>query len=261
MHAAAKLEALESLILSRAPLLVAFSGGVDSSFLLATAHRLLGDQVTAIIADSPSLPRAALAKAEALATGLGVRLEVLQTTELAQEDYAANPVNRCYFCKAELFRKMEERAANGGFAFLAYGENLDDASQIRPGARAATEFSVCAPLKEAGLTKADIRACSRAIGLPTADDPSQPCLSSRIPHGVRVTVSALRQVEQAEEYVRSLGFRIFRVRHLSEDSARVQIEPGEMSLLDRVQKTLVGGLQAVGYRSVEIDPQGYSSPA
>ena len=261
MDAAAKLGELEAYLASHAPMLVAFSGGVDSSFLLAVAQRVLGNKVTAIIADSPSLPRAALEKARKLAADLGAELRILETTELAQEEYASNPVNRCYFCKAELFKNMDAFAEREGFQFLAYGENLDDVGHVRPGSEAAKEFSVCAPLKEVGLTKAEIRKLSREMGLPTAEDVAQPCLSSRIPHGVRVTASALQKIEHAEEYVRSLGFRVFRVRHLSDDSARVQIEPSEMTLLDTVREQLLGGVRAVGYALVEIDPDGYRSPA
>ena len=259
--AAKKRAELESILAERAPLLVAFSGGVDSSFLLAVAQQVLGKNVTAIIADSPSLPRAALARAIKFASELEANLEVLKTTELAQEDYAANPENRCYFCKAELFRQMDAYAAANDFRHLAYGENFDDIGHLRPGVVAAQQFSVCAPLKECGLTKMEIRQLSREMGLPTADDAAQPCLSSRIPHGIRVTAGALRKIEQAEEYVSSLGFRIFRVRHLSDDAAKVQIEPSEMSRVPAISERLLGGIRAVGYTSVEIDPQGYRSPA
>jgi pyridinium-3,5-biscarboxylic acid mononucleotide sulfurtransferase len=261
MSAADKLSRLEAYLAAHSPLLVAYSGGVDSAFLLAVAQRVLGNSVVAVIADSPSLPRAALANATRLADQLGAKLEILPTTELSQEAYAANPVNRCYFCKAELFLKMEAYARASGFPYLAYGENFDDASQHRPGSQAAREFSVCAPLKEAGLTKAEIRELSRAIDLPTADAAAQPCLSSRIPHGVRVTASALEKIEQAEAYVGSLGFKVFRVRHLSDDRARLQIAPAEMGLLPALCDRLLGGIGAVGYASVEIDPAGYRSPA
>lgn len=257
----AKLALLTSMLRENSPLLVAFSGGVDSAFLLAFARQTLGDQVRGVIADSPSLPRAALQRAISLAREWDVTLEIIATREMEQEDYTSNPINRCYFCKAELFRKMETHARESGMPFLAYGENADDASQVRPGRLAAEEFAILAPLKQAGLTKAEIREVSRTLHLATADDPAQPCLSSRIPHGVRVTSEVLLKIEQAEEYTRSLGFRVFRVRHLASDQARIQIAPEEMPLPAGVEQRLLGGIRALGYATVEIDPAGYRSPA
>lgn len=256
-----KVETLKARLREHAPLLVAYSGGVDSAYLLAVAHAALGEQALGVIADSPSLPRAALREALAVAAGFGARVEVLATAEMEDESYVSNPPNRCYFCKAELFTKLDELARARGFAAIAYGENADDAAQVRPGRLAAEEFAVIAPLKEAGLTKAEIRALSRELGLPTADAPAQPCLSSRIPHGTPVTARALAMIEQGEELVRSLGFRVFRVRHLSESEARVQIAPGEMPRLAPVNAELVAGLRAVGYVEVEIDPAGYRGPS
>jgi uncharacterized protein len=243
---------------------------VDSAYLLAEAHRVLGSKaMLGVIADSPSLPRKALADALALAAQIGVPVEVVRTDEMANPSYAANPLNRCYFCKAELFATLEKLAAARGFRAMAYGENADDMRQVRPGRQAAAEFSVIAPLRDAGLTKAEIRELSRELGLPTADAPAQPCLSSRIPHGTPVTLDALAMVEQGEEWVRSLGFRVFRVRHLAaagaaSPSARVQIAPEEMPALDMetgLSERLVSGLRAVGYAAVEVDPAGYRSPA
>ena len=260
-----KVDDLTTILQRHAPLLIAYSGGVDSAFLLAAAHRALGDRATGAIADSPSLPRQALADALALAESIGARVEVVRTDELANADYASNPLNRCYFCKAELFSRLDRMAAERGFAAIAYGENADDARQVRPGLRAAQEFAVVAPLKEAGLTKAEIRALSKEWNLPTADAPAQPCLSSRIPHGTPVSVEALGMIEAGEAFVRSLGFRVFRVRHhLDGDGplprARVQIAPAEMAArLAGHEETLRGGLLAVGYRAVEIDPEGYRS--
>ncbi len=216
-----------------------------------------------VIADSPSLPRQALADALTLAEQIGAPVEVVQTREMENPEYASNPMNRCYFCKAELFRTLEQLAAERGFKAIAYGENADDMRQVRPGRQAATEFHVVAPLRDAGLTKAEIRELSRGLGLPTADAPAQPCLSSRIPHGTPVTLDALAMVERGEAWVRSLGFRVFRVRHMVEPGkvprARVQIAPEEMARIPEVQSQLEGGLEAVGYSSVEIDPAGYRS--
>lgn len=261
----AKIAELERILRQHAPLLIAYSGGVDSAYLLAAAHRALGDQVTGAIADSPSLPRQALADALALAASVGAPVEVVRTDELANVDYASNPLNRCYFCKSELFNRLDQMARERGFAAIAYGENADDARQVRPGLRAAQEFAVVAPLKEAGLTKAEIRALSRELGLPTADAPAQPCLSSRIPHGTPVSVEALGMIEAGEAFVRGLGFRVFRVRHHQDGDgpvprARVQIAPAEMAeRLAGQEEALRNGLLAVGYRAVDIDPQGYGS--
>ena len=258
-----KLAHLRAQLRAHAPLVIAYSGGVDSAYLLAEAHVCLGAQVLGVIADSPSLPRQALADALALAEKIGAQVEVVRTDELANPDYASNPPNRCYFCKAELFTKLDALAPARGFRAIAYGENADDMKQVRPGRQAATEFSIIAPLRDAGLTKAEIRALSRALDLPTADAPAQPCLSSRIPHGTPVTTAALAMIERGEAHVRSLGFRIFRVRHLAGDSAapraRVQIAPEEMPRLAQAARDLETGLLAAGYAAVEIDPAGYRS--
>lgn len=260
-----KIDRLRASLRGHAPMLLAYSGGVDSACLLAFAHETLGESVAAVIADSPSLPREALADALALGRRIGADIRVIRTEEMADEHYASNPLNRCFFCKAELFRRMEALAATGPWAALAYGENADDATRIRPGRAAAEQFSVVAPLREAGLTKEEVRQLSRDLGLPTADAPAQPCLSSRIPHGTRVTTAALAMIEQSEAFVRSLGFRVFRVRHLDlgEEGlrARVQIAPEEMEKLDGAKDLIEGGLAAVGYGAVEFDRKGYQSPA
>ena len=258
---------LREILLRHAPLLVAYSGGVDSTLLLAVAHRTLGDRTAGLIADSPSLPRTALAEALRVAGTLGVGLEVVPTAELEDPRYAENPPNRCYFCKAELFTKMDQVARERGFAAIAYGENADDPAHLRPGSAAAAEFSVIAPLKEAGLTKAEVRELSNRLELPTSDSPAQPCLSSRIPHGTRVTRDALDVVERGEEIVRTFGFRVFRVRYLPPYSgepltlpgAKLQIAPEELPALDPIREALSGALQGAGFGWVEVDPSGYQS--
>ena len=181
--------------------------------------------------------------------------------EFANELYTRNPPNRCYYCKAELFAKMHALARERGFSTLAYGENADDPAQRRPGARAAEEFAVVASLKEAGLTKADVRELSRLYGLPTAEVPAQPCLSSRIPHGTFVTREVLSLIERGEETVRSLGFRVFRVRYWAPSGARVQIAPEEMDALAGLRDKVCERLRRVGFGSVEIDPEGYRAPS
>jgi pyridinium-3,5-biscarboxylic acid mononucleotide sulfurtransferase len=256
-----KLLKLREILWVNAPLVIAYSGGVDSAYLLVEGHQTLGSRVMGVIADSPSLPRQALTDALALARGIGAEVEVVRTAELENPSYASNPVNRCYFCKAELFSRLDALASERGFKAIAYGENMDDMQQVRPGRQAAAEFSVIAPLRDAGLTKAEIRELSRALGLPTADAPAQPCLSSRVPHGTPVTVEALAMIERGEALVRDFGFKVFRVRHIVETGepprARVQIAPAEMSRLARVETLLRKGLREVGYAAVEIDPQGY----
>ena len=259
-----KLAELRAQLRAHAPLVVAYSGGVDSAYLLAEAHRTLSAQVLGVIADSASLPRRALAEALAVAEHFGARVEVVKTGELDNPDYATNPVNRCYFCKAELFTRLDALAAERGFRAIAYGENADDARQVRPGREAAAKFAVLAPLKDAGLTKAEIRELSRELGLPTADAPAQPCLSSRIPHGTPVTTDALAMVERGEEFLRGLGFRVFRVRHIVEGAlpprARVLVAPEEMPRLAGLERDIERGMLAAGYAAAEIDPAGYRAP-
>jgi pyridinium-3,5-biscarboxylic acid mononucleotide sulfurtransferase len=248
-----------------APMLIAYSGGVDSTFLLHEASRELGDSAVGIIADSPSLPRRSLAEALQNAKDFGARVEVVATAELSDPRYSSNPVNRCYFCKLELFGKMQQLASERGFAALAYGENADDALQLRPGATAASELRVIAPLRSAGLTKIEIRLMSRQRGLPTADQPAQPCLSSRIAYGTEVTRDALLMVEKAEELVRSAGFGVFRVRYANQQGdgpeAKLQIAVEEIGKLGPVESKIRKNLRALGFREVRIDPNGYRPPA
>jgi len=257
---AAKEVLLEGILSRHAPLLIAYSGGVDSTLLLAIAHRTLGNQVTAIIADSPSLPRASLNEAVRVAKEMGAQLELVATTELDDSRYAENPMSRCYFCKAELFTRMDQVARERGFVTIAYGENADDPAHLRPGSQAAAEFPVIAPLKKAGLTKAEVRALSRKLGLPTADAPAQPCLSSRIPHGTRVTSEALDYVERGEAIVHQFGFKVFRVRYvplegIDRPGAKVQVSSEEMPKLESTRSTLIAALLASDFSRVEIDPE------
>lgn len=255
----AKERLLEELLRRHSPLLIAYSGGVDSTLLLAVAQRVLGTQATGIIADSPSLPRSSLAEALRVAKLIGASVEVIATTELEDPRYVENPMNRCYFCKAELFTRMDRIAKDRRFAAIAYGENADDPAHLRPGSVAADEFSVIAPLKEAGLTKTDVRELSLKLGLPTADAPAQPCLSSRIPHGTPVTREALAFVERGEAVVRQFGFKVFRVRYQAPDGvghpgARLQVSAQEQEKLISTRQTLVAALSASGFGQVEIDP-------
>lgn len=248
-------------LLGRLPgVLVAYSGGVDSAVLLRAAAARLGSRALGVIADSPSLARDEFRAAVDLARAMGASLEVIPTSELEDPDYAANPVNRCYFCKRELFERMAAFAAERGFAALAYGENADDPPGERPGSVAAREFQVCAPLREAGLTKADVRALAARWGLPVADKPASPCLSSRIPHGTAVTHEALARVEEGEKGVRALGFRVFRLRHHGE-LARFEFAPAELerALVEPARSRVVRAALRAGYLGAEIDPVPYGN--
>jgi len=208
-----KLERLRELIRSYGSCLVAYSGGVDSAFLARVARDVLGDRSLAVIADSPSLPRRELQEALEIAERFQIPVRVVRTGEFENPNYTANPYNRCYFCKHELFEEVTPIARTEGFAVIAYGENASDVTDIRPGAQAAAEFQVRAPLKEIGLTKQEIRELSAQLGLPTADKPQMACLSSRIPYGEAVTEGKLKMIEAAENFLRDLGFRDVRVRH------------------------------------------------
>ena len=257
-----KLEKLKVLLKGCGSCLVAYSGGVDSVFLARVAHEVLGDRVLAAIADSPSLPRRELAEALELAARLQFPVRVIETQEFANDNYTANPANRCYFCKHELFEKLTPLAKAEHFAVIAYGENASDLGDFRPGAQAAAEFQVRAPLKEAGLTKAEIRELSAQLGLPTADKPQMACLSSRVPYGEMVTPEKLRMIEQAEYVLRDLGFHDVRVRHHelpAQNLARIELAPAEIPALLANGKLAVVAeqLKKIGYAHVTLDLQGY----
>lgn len=282
-EAADKLEQLRALLKSYGSCLVAYSGGVDSVFLAHVAHEVLGVRSLAAIADSASLPRRELREALAIAEEFAFPVRVIQTREFANENYTANPANRCYFCKHELFEELTPLARAEGFAVIAYGENASDTGDFRPGAKAAAEFQVRAPLKEAGLTKAEIRELSAQLGLPTADKPQMACLSSRVPYGETVTPAKLRMIEQAEYVLRDLGFRDVRVRHhelgvtsekgqmtrepvhaphalaLVMHLARIELAPAEIPhlLANGKLATVADALKKIGYAHVTLDLHGY----
>jgi uncharacterized protein len=239
-------------------LLVAYSGGVDSAFLAWRAHQVLGRGMLAVIADSPSLSRRHLADAIAFARQHGFPLEIIPTSELENPDYARNDSQRCFHCKNELFTVMEAARLRLGFQHLAYGMNIDDKGDFRPGQKAATLHGVQAPLVDAGLTKQDIRALARDAGLQVWDKPAAPCLSSRVAYGQAVTPKVLSHVEQAEDYLWSLGFRQFRVRHHGE-IARIEIARDEMEavLSMPVLEAISARLKSIGFQHVALECGGF----
>lgn len=258
--ATTKLHALEARLAGLNNVMVAYSGGVDSAFLAAAAHRVLGERMLAVLADSASLARRDLEQARAFADAQGIPLRVIQTEELDRPEYRKNDANRCFHCKTELFTAMEALGRELGFEHIAYGMNADDTRDYRPGQRAAQEHAVLAPLADAGMTKADVRMLSKTAGYTLWDRPAAPCLSSRVEYGRPVTREVLEQVERAEECVRQLGFREFRVRHHGE-LARVEIARSEMprALTMETFDALSAALRAVGFQYVTLDCGGFRS--
>jgi uncharacterized protein len=233
------------------------SGGVDSVLLAKVAHDVLGERALAVTADSPSLPRRELREAVELAHKIGVHHRVIQTQEVQDPNYAANPSDRCYFCKTELFTQLEAIADELGFHWLAYGENQDDKGDHRPGAKAAGEHRVRAPLKEAGLTKADIRALAQHLDVPIWDKPAFACLGSRFPYGTQITPEKLAQVEAAEEALWDYGFRQFRVRYHGE-VARIEVPVDDMPRLLELAPHIVERFRRdAGFTYVAMDLAGY----
>jgi len=257
-----KLRTLEGRLEQLGGLMVAYSGGVDSAFLAATAHRVLGERMLAVLADSPSLARRDMEQARAFAQSIGMPLQVVATEELDREEYARNDANRRFHCKDELFQVMEKLGAKLGFANIAYGMNADDTRDFRPGQRAAEQHTVLAPLADAGLTKLEVRALAKVAGYPVWDRPAAPCLSSRVEYGRTVTREVLEQVERGEESLRQLGFRELRVRHHGE-LARVEIARNELprALTIEMMDAITSALKQAGFKYVTLDCQGFRSGA
>ena len=252
-----KERALCDMLASIGSVVVAYSGGVDSAYLACIASRTLGERAVAVTADSPSYPERHRALAIRIAKEFGLRHEIIHTSELERPEYRANPANRCYYCKHELYTHLS-RIAAARESVVVDGNNADDRGDYRPGRQAAREFGVRSPLDEVDLTKDEIRELSRRAGLPTWDEPASACLSSRIPYHTEVTDEKLRTIEQAENALRALGFRVFRVRH-HDDLARVEIARSEMAraLEPEINAAITRELKAAGYRYVTLDLQGY----
>jgi uncharacterized protein len=240
---------------------VAFSGGIDSTVVARAAQQALGERAVAVTADSPSVPRAEIAEARRLAEQIGIRHVVVATDEFDDPNYVKNDGTRCYYCKTELYRRIETLLPQLGAAVICSGANLDDQGDYRPGLMAAAEHAVRHPLQEAGFTKADVRALAQAWGLPTWDKPASPCLSSRLAPGVEVTPERTARVEAAEEYLRSLGYRECRVRLHEGEMARIEVPlDGLARLADPpVREALARRLKELGFRFVTLDLEGFRS--
>jgi pyridinium-3,5-biscarboxylic acid mononucleotide sulfurtransferase len=253
-----KLQTLKESLAGMESVLVAYSGGVDSTFLLRVARDVLGDRAVAVTALSESYAQAELEDARRFAREMGARQILIETRELEEAGYRANSPERCFFCKDELFTKLTPIAEREGCKVVVYGEIADDRSDHRPGARAARQHNIRAPLAEAGLTKLEIRRLSKELGLATWDKPSMACLSSRIPYGSEVTPEKLRQIENAEDVLRGLGLRQYRVRH-HDAIARIEVDPRDFEELVRspLRELLVERIRACGFQYVALDLQGY----
>jgi len=253
-----KLEILSQRIGDLGSCVVAFSGGVDSTFVLKVAHEALGDRVVGVTALSESLPSGELEEAQQLAAMFGARHVVIRTFELQDQNYLANAANRCYFCKTEMYARINSFAVSEGFKRVLDGLNQDDLSDRRPGRAAAIEYGVISPLVDAGLNKAEVRELSRELGLPTWDKPALACLSSRIPHGTPITLQSLTQVDRAESFLRKLGVQQVRVRHHG-GTARIEVEPRDFSLVRDRESEIAAHLNGLGFNQVVIDPDGYKT--
>jgi uncharacterized protein len=253
-----KLARLKDILKDMGSVLVAYSGGVDSTFLAVTAHEVLGKNSLAVFAASPVAPPMEKEEAGDLAHNVGLRFKIIESNEMSNPDFVANPPERCYYCKRELYSELKPIAKAEGLKWIADGTNADDLHDFRPGRKASAEAGIRSPLLEAGLTKTEIRQLSHAKSLPTWDRPASPCMASRIPYGIPVTAETLNKIARGEQYLHSLGLRQLRLRHHG-DIARIELDPEDMAkiITPEIRQDIVTHLKALGYKYVALDLTGY----